>query len=288
MEGRLLPLVLSVEFRAVCGRGVRLHSGRSFRRGGGCREAVGVVRALGGEPNGVDDVGEVGDSVQRVRDRVRRGGARARGTREGRPVLIGEYCWRYNSTYVGGTVIVDRERGINGVGTGGAYPTAAWSANGDICASSRTADRLVGSSPTATVCVWVYVVDPTDGPPLMVGGGAKYVTGVRLASSIASSSARARACHSYVELRSDRKLWRLLAEKGSPVDCTAYRSSSLELTDCNSFCFFICLRCLRMRIKRPPRARLATTPAMMTPAAALGCERNLERSLRSIPAQELL
>lgn len=179
--------------------------------------------------------------------------------------------------------MVDRERGINGVGTAGAYPTAAWSANGDICASSRIADRLVGSSPTATVCMWwVYVVDPTNGPPLLVGGGAKYVRGVRLASSIASSSARARACHSYVELRSDRKLWRLLAEKGSPVDCTGHRSSSSELTDCNSFCFFICLRCLRMRIKRPPRARLATTPAMMTPAAALGCERNLERSLRSI------
>ena len=63
--------MLSVEFRAVCGCGVRFNSGRSFRRGGGGRERAGaeVVRALGGgwgeedAPNDVDDVGKVGDPV---------------------------------------------------------------------------------------------------------------------------------------------------------------------------------------------------------------------------------
>jgi len=52
--------------------------------------------------------------------------------------------------------------------------------------------------------------------------------------------------------------------------------------DCNSPCFRFCLRCLRIRMMTPQRARAATIAAIMTPAAAAGCEKNLERCVRDI------
>lgn len=116
MKG-LRPLVLSVGLGTDCSCGVRFNSGRSFHRGGGIRELPGAeaVRTLGrggGEDNGPDGVD---GSVAEERDRMRRGGARARGTR---PVSVGnngEWCWRERSTYVDGTLVAWWGKGANGV-----------------------------------------------------------------------------------------------------------------------------------------------------------------------------
>ena len=113
----------------------------------------------------------------------------------------------------------------------------------------------------------------------LLAGGAEYVTALRLSSLIASSSARASACHRNVELRSDRKLCRLLAENEELLAgrwCGGYGESGSEWMDCNSPRFCTCLRCLMIRKMTPQRAKNAMTAAIMTPATVAGCEKSLE------------
>ena len=217
MKG-LRPLVLPVKLGADCSCGVRFNSGKSFHREGVCREVPGAeaVRTLGrggGEANepdgvdGVDDVGNVDGLVTEERDRMRRGGARARGTRPVSIGIDGECCWY-------GTLVACWGKEVANVSTGSVapvYTTVVGSANGDNVPASCTADNLARSFPVVTVCISWYVVGATGGTPLLVGG-AEYVTALGLASLIASSSARVSACHRNVELRSDVKLWRLLAK----------------------------------------------------------------------------
>lgn len=129
MKG-LRPLVLSVEFGTGCSCGVRFNSGRPFHRGEDIRELPGAeaVRTLGrggGEGNEADGVD---GSVAEERDRMRRGGARARGTRPVTAGNNGEWWWRERSTYVDGTLVAWWGKGANGVSAGsvaGAYTTAS-------------------------------------------------------------------------------------------------------------------------------------------------------------------
>lgn len=129
MKG-LRVLVFPVGLGKDCSCGVRFNSGRLFHRGGGVRELPGAeaVRTLG-RGRGVDDEPDgVDSSIPEERDRMRRGGARTRGTR---PVSFGnnvEYCWRGTSTYLDGTLVACWGKGVNSVSTGssaGAYIKAS-------------------------------------------------------------------------------------------------------------------------------------------------------------------
>ena len=93
--------MLPVKLGADCSCGVRFNSGKSFHREGFCRgvpgaEAVrtlGSGRGEGNESDGVDNVDNVDGLVTEERDRMRRGGARARGTRPVSIGINGECCW---------------------------------------------------------------------------------------------------------------------------------------------------------------------------------------------------